>query len=555
MRIWGIGFDLSSQPNPDGNLYIESALKVCSGQFNIGLFRQGNLYPYFLSICFSILFIAESLLGIIKTPSDFLILNYIASPSNLLLYTRVISAILGTGVVYLTYLAGKRIFQPSVGIIASFFVAFSYIHVQQSHYEKEDMLTGLLIMVAFLFCIAIIQMHKPSLRNFVLCGIFIGLAIASKYLAWVGIFMFLVACLFHKSSAIPRKYIFLGLFSVPVGFLIAEPFALLNFGKFSADISSMSGVRELGLDRHGMPRGFFYITEHLKNGVGFPLEIIAIAAAVYIFFKCYRTGMILLVYPVSLIIFLSFYKAHAGYYLVAAVPFIAILASWFLNEIIKKINEKRLKNATMILCVYFIITPSFINCIRLNYLLSRPSTGEIAKEWIEDNIQSNSVILVEGVYGNIIAGGPALSRNIKSLRNELEGVQAKGGNGNLWKKRIEFIQQNKELKVYDIIKTTNLTASLIGEKDPAYIISKPVYNYDNGYRVTTAAEREEMQDLLNKRYRLIKNISPYPLMDDTPYLYLMDFNKLRMVELMVPSKEKVIQGASINIYERQKNGI
>src|SRR3989338_10839295 len=368
IRIWGIEYDISSQPNPDGNLYIENALKVVSGQINIGLFRQGNFYPYFLSICFGGLFLVERLLGIVKSPDDFLILNYIANPANLLIYTRFISAVLGVIIVYLTYIAGKRLFDAYIGLISSFFVAFSYIHVQQSHYEKEDMLTSILIIIALLFAISIIKKDKPSLFDFVFCGGFIGLATASKYLAWVGISLFLFACLYHRRTPFFRRYTLLGMLFIPVGFLVGEPFALLDFNRFISDISSMKTVTELGLDLNGQPRWLFYLTEHLKNGIGLPLEVIVLLASIYMIFKRYWLGLILLVYPISLLIFLNYYKAHCSYYLVTAIPFIAILSGWFLNELSQKIKEDWLKNTAVIISAVFIIIPSLINCIRLDYL-------------------------------------------------------------------------------------------------------------------------------------------------------------------------------------------
>jgi hypothetical protein len=182
--------------------------------------------------------------------------------------------------------------------------------------------------------------------------------------------------------------------------------------------------------------------------------------------------------------------------------------------------------------------------------LSRPDTRNEAKLWIEGNVPRNSRILIEGSYGNIIAGGPPLESNLDALDKELSLIIEKGGSGMIWRMRKDYVRQSQSITRYFLYKTINLTMEDIDKDDPEYIVISGYYNYPRGYLLTSLEDRKNLLQALRKKYKLLKRFMPFPNMDNSPHLVLMDFRKLNMVSIFRNKSNAIIQGPTIEIYKR-----
>lgn len=92
---------------------------------------------------------------------------------------RLVCAIFGTLSIWLTFLLGRRLFDPCVGLLgAALFAAFPR-HILASTEFKPDILVVLLVILTFLWCLDVVQ--KPSLRAFMWAGAGVGMAVAAKY--------------------------------------------------------------------------------------------------------------------------------------------------------------------------------------------------------------------------------------------------------------------------------------------------------------------------------------------------------------------------------------
>ena len=92
---------------------------------------------------------------------------------------RVVAAALGTLSVWLTYLAGARLFNRTAGLLAAAIFGLAFLPIFYSHLALNDVPT-LAPVALSLYGIAGV-LRNGSRRDYVLAGVGIGLAAATKY--------------------------------------------------------------------------------------------------------------------------------------------------------------------------------------------------------------------------------------------------------------------------------------------------------------------------------------------------------------------------------------
>jgi 4-amino-4-deoxy-L-arabinose transferase-like glycosyltransferase len=96
---------------------------------------------------------------------------------------RGITLVMSLGVVLLTYLIGRRVFNTKVGLLGALLLASNYLFVNDAHFATTDV-PALFWTLAALY--AAVLLHAGSrLKGYVVCGVLIGLAISAKYMGAV----------------------------------------------------------------------------------------------------------------------------------------------------------------------------------------------------------------------------------------------------------------------------------------------------------------------------------------------------------------------------------
>jgi hypothetical protein len=101
----------------------------------------------------------------------------ILSPQGFLV-TRTIQALIGGLSIFLTFLVGRYLFSPGVGLLGGFLVAASSTHLVFSGVFKPDILAVATTLIAFLLSLHAVD--RPTLGRYMLAGLGIGLAMSSK---------------------------------------------------------------------------------------------------------------------------------------------------------------------------------------------------------------------------------------------------------------------------------------------------------------------------------------------------------------------------------------
>ena len=95
------------------------------------------------------------------------------------LVVRAVSALWGTLSLWALFRVGRRLFDVNVGLLAAALLAFVPRQLLSSAQFKPDSLVLFLSILALDFALSAVR--KPTLRNYILTGVFIGLAGSAKY--------------------------------------------------------------------------------------------------------------------------------------------------------------------------------------------------------------------------------------------------------------------------------------------------------------------------------------------------------------------------------------
>jgi hypothetical protein len=178
-------------------------------------------------------------------------------------------------------------------------------------------------------------------------------------------------------------------------------------------------------------------------------------------------------------------------------------------------------------------------------LLAGKDTRIAAKDWIENNIERDRSIMVEGAYTfNISMGGPPLKEDIVTLNRELDEIKRIGGSGFFWKNKIRYVDIYKG-PAYNIYKFPVIVAEAVEGHRPDYVV------LSNYYRPWVLSDVKDIRDYLDGRYVCIKKIMPdvyinfFPSFEALYYDAFARIDKLDMASL----GKNINYGPVIEIYE------
>lgn len=349
------------------------------------------LFPTLLTAFYSFYYLIGRLLGAFQTPADFAFL-YMTRPFNLYLIARLLSVLAGGLTVLFTYQIAKVIYGRRIGLFAAGLLALSTTHLIYSHWAKPDVFMVFLVTISLLFT-SFIMAGKGRLKNYLLAGLFAGLAISAKYNAlWVVTSLFAVH-LFVSENKNPvgyfiNKKLWLYLLMLVVGFFIGSPYCFLNPRFFYQEVSFIMGMLRFGElgNLHNSPWWVFTYLIKEEAAVG----VIFLSGMVYCLFKPKKEHWIFLSFILVFLLLTARYSKTSLHYILPIFPAMAILGAVFLDKIFSSLWSK-----SRLLCQIFSLLLSISILVKVcqaeGSFLSKDSRIT-AKEWIEQHIPENSKI-------------------------------------------------------------------------------------------------------------------------------------------------------------------
>jgi Dolichyl-phosphate-mannose-protein mannosyltransferase len=400
LRLWGTGEGLPYIFNTDeADHFVPKAVKMfADGSLNPHYFENPPAFTYLLHYLFAVYYGGGS--GAVTALR--------LHPTEVYTLARVAAAVLGTAALWLLYGAGTRLFGRGVGLLAAAIEGVAFLPVFYAHLALNDVPTLAPLTLSLLGTAGVLR--KGRLRDYLLAGIGLGLACATKYTAGIVILPLLtaVAVRFLEREPGGATRILLGLILAGVAalaaFLIANPYSLLDYSSFHGELvhqSTLSGESQgkLGAPKEG---GLLYYLWSLTWGLGWVPAVFSLGGALVIWRSHPRLGWLLVPAPLLFLAFMGLEGRYFGRWLLPIFPIVCLLAAFFTMQLIGA--ARRLpRPAPPILATLLIaalLAQGLIYSIHSGLVLSRTDTRNLTRQWMLAHIPRGSPIVVEPVSPN-----------------------------------------------------------------------------------------------------------------------------------------------------------
>lgn len=305
---------------------------------------------------------------------------------NVMYWGRYITAVFGVGVVFMTYLLSNKVFNKTVGIIASFLVAVNFRQVLNSHIGLPDIYNAFFLLLALYFSYSITL--EPKKKNYFLAGLFNALCFSIKFQTFGFLPLLVSHILVFKKSNILN--LVLSLFTSAFFIILLNPYLLIKFELFRS-------IQIYTLAKYGMGSNsinIFPITYLYHIGVGEIILILFALGFIYGLVKHFKKSVLLALVVIQFTA-VFVYLSRGGFYtrnFVTITPILLIFSSVFISDLFSTI---KVKWASTAITVIFVVVISFGNI--KNSLVVIKEYGEvwnrsIFNEWATKNIPVGSKV-------------------------------------------------------------------------------------------------------------------------------------------------------------------
>ena len=177
IRFKGIWFGYPLPLHPDEPVIVENALRMlATGDINPHFFNYPTLPIYLQTGVYS--FVNLIIKIFFDTPvNEIREINYYLSG-------RLFNVLLSTITIYIIYEIGRLLVDPVAGLASACFIGASFLHISNSFTVTVDSSVAFWLSLSTLMAVLIYIKGKKNLY-YLLGGIFVGLAISSKYISFM----------------------------------------------------------------------------------------------------------------------------------------------------------------------------------------------------------------------------------------------------------------------------------------------------------------------------------------------------------------------------------
>jgi hypothetical protein len=393
LRLWGIKQGLPYSYNVDeATHFVPRAVAFFSHDLNPHYFLNPPAYSYLLHLVFELWF----------GGADAVTRTYATDPASVFLVARVVAAGLGTAAVGLTYLAGARLLGRTVGLLAAAIFGLAFLPIFYSHLALNDVPTLAPVALSLYGIAGVVR--RGRWRDYAIAGVGVGLAAATKYTG--GITMLCLLGAFVSDAAAEavwpaaRKCAFAVVLAL-VAFVIANPYAVLDYSSFQAGVSSQASLAagqdpvKLGT-RTGS--GIAYYLWTFTWGLGWGPALAAIGGSILLLARR-RFGMalVLLPAPIAFIVFMGDQQRFFGRWLMPIFPIVALLAAYAAVELARWVARKFAVPGALagVAVALLALGQSAVAVVHDDAVLSRPDTRNLTRAWMVDNVPAGAKVVIE----------------------------------------------------------------------------------------------------------------------------------------------------------------
>jgi 4-amino-4-deoxy-L-arabinose transferase-like glycosyltransferase len=395
LRFWGLATGLPASPGVDEPEVMMRAVNIIkTGDFNPHFFDYPGLYIYLEAAVAALRFVVGATQGQWSALSQ-------AQVSDFYLWGRALTAILGTGTVWLLYCAGTR-WDKRTAALAAVLLAVMPVHVRESHFALTDVPMTFFVTACLLLTLR--AHERATLRSFAIAGAAAGLAIATKYNGVLVIMLPLLACLMTPAARPSRvaaiACVMAGAFAA---FIVTAPYTVLDLPTFLNQFARLASDYRL-------PRGFVapiwqVYLKHMRMALHDPGAVIAAGgfalAAWRIAVGPDRLKWILVApFPLVYFKFISGQNLVFARYLMPLIPFVALLAAafvvWIASVARLRIASPLAPGVALAGLSLIAIVPPAVTAVGFDTNATKKWTTAQAYDWITAAVPPGTSVVLEG---------------------------------------------------------------------------------------------------------------------------------------------------------------
>jgi hypothetical protein len=388
LRLVGLETGLPYVYNADENAhFVPRAIGLFGHGWNPGYFINPPAYTYVLHLLFAV-----------RWGTDPAAVGgaFAADPTAAFALARATSAVLGAIAVPLTAIAGARLLEDKrVGLIAGALLAVAFLPVHYSHFALNDAPTLAPLALALVGVAGIYRTGRT--RDYVLAGVGLGLAIATKYQAGIVVVTILAAA--FASPVVHNRVKGLACAFAPMllAFLAANPYALLDRPQFMEDLRKQTstaagneGGGKLGL---AQTHGLTYYLQTFTWGFGWIPTAFALGGIGGLIARHRRLALVLAPAPILLLLYFGNNSRFFARWMLPMYPILALLAAWAIVALASKFRPRVLVPA---LAALALLQP-LVFSVHNDVVLAREDTRMLARNWMQANLPIGTKIVMEPI--------------------------------------------------------------------------------------------------------------------------------------------------------------
>jgi hypothetical protein len=409
LRLRGISFGLPAVYNPDEVSIMSRALGFASGDLNPHNFLYPTLYFYFLFAWIGAYFVGAWIFGVMPSVAAFQ-QSFFLDPTGIYVAGRLLSMACGVATVAGVWRLGTRIWSPTAGVAAAFFLAVAPFAVRDAHYVKHDVPTTTVLVATLIAVVSLAEAPAAErVRRLWIAALLAGLATSMHYYAvFVGVPVAIGVWLAWSDRAADSTQRLVRVAQAAAiaafAFVLGSPFLVVEPLTAVRDIRAN---RQIVIDRavegasRWLPSAADYARMLATEAVGWPIALLAVIGIVALARARPRIMWLLLSFPLVFLLFLSNTVA-ATRYLNPVLPLVAILAGIGLSSLssmwrrgVSPAGVRPASAAALALVAALAAWPALAASIHTGTFFRQEDTRSLALEFLRAHVPEGATVLVQ----------------------------------------------------------------------------------------------------------------------------------------------------------------
>jgi hypothetical protein len=441
LRLWGIGFGLPNLYHPDEDAVIMPAVQMIqTGDLEPARLEYGSLHIYTLVAVETAVYLLMARSGLVDGVEDLTIYQRGTYPAiyefpQFFLAARLVSAVMGVGIVLFTYLLANRLGNRRVGLMAAAVAAVLPALVSNAHFATPDTPLTFYVMLALYLLVRVYdEWEQDNGWAYLGAGFVCGLAVSTKYngLA-LGLPLLLVPLLkVHSWDGWLRLRTLVGPLGMALGFLAGTPYALLNLPHFLYWFGYSLHLYETPGFVPVQPSWWWHL-EYLLTSPNALVFVLGVAGFGLTLRQWGQRGLIVNGFALLLWLAIVGQTRTAGRMWLPTAPLFVIwtavlldfLAGWLPQRLPALWPSRFTPHAFRFSLFALLLLPLFISSALTNRRFQGDDVRTLTQRWVEANIGDGRTIALDYFAPNLDPQRWNVSRQLPIFR-EIEWYEAQG---------------------------------------------------------------------------------------------------------------------------------